>query len=71
MAKRLDGLDKDMLKMLAKLPAGYTYAKTRKNHVRVMDPAGRTIATSAGTASDRRSLNNFRGDLRRAGVQGL
>jgi hypothetical protein len=46
--------------------AGFTVTKTRKNHHRVTNPEGRTVAVFPNTPSDRRAYLNARAVLRRA-----
>lgn len=62
-------IPKDVRRLLDQLPDGWTYAQTKGCHIRVMNPAGRTVATSAGSSGDKRAILNFRAELRRAGVQ--
>ena len=44
--------------------AGFTIGKTSKGHYKVTSPDGKALITP-GTASDHRSLMNFKADLRR------
>ena len=48
---------------------GFTVTATRSGHWLVRDPAGRAVATIAGTSSDHRSWRNAVAELRRAGLQ--
>jgi predicted RNA binding protein YcfA (HicA-like mRNA interferase family) len=46
---------------------GFTIKRSRgTSHWHVRDKAGRLVAVTSSTPSDRRSLRNFRRDLRRA-----
>ena len=47
---------------------GFTIRTTGKSHFQVRNAEGRVIAVCPGTASDHRSILNFRSDLRRGGV---
>ena len=47
---------------------GVTFKLTNRNHIEVHYDGSR-VALIAGTTSDRRSIKNLRGDMRRAGIQ--
>ena len=47
---------------------GYSVRKARSGHWHVRDQRGRLIAVTGSTPSDRRSLQNLRGDIRRSQV---
>lgn len=62
---------KDIDALLRKLgpPVGYTLTRgKRTGHWKVYDSAGRMVTSMSSTPSDYRSLRNFKGQLRRAGV---
>jgi predicted RNA binding protein YcfA (HicA-like mRNA interferase family) len=46
---------------------GYTVTRAKRtHHFKVWDKAGRLVTVTSSTASDWRSLKNFRGRVRRA-----
>lgn len=47
---------------------GWEHTRTGKDHHRFVSPEG-TIVVTSGTPSDKRSLENFRADMRRAGLR--
>lgn len=55
-----------LLKIVVK--QGGTWRTTGSGHFQIRNAEGRVIAITPGTASDHRSLANFRGDLRRGGI---
>ena len=62
------GLPKQLQDMLTVvLEQGWRAEYTSGGHIRVFPPTGRPISTSQ-TASDHRSYLNWRGQLRRAGL---
>lgn len=47
---------------------GWRVAVTKRGHLRMYAPDGKTMVGFSGTPSDWRSLRNFRAKLRAAGV---
>jgi len=57
--------DKDLAKLVRKLIGqGWTYERRRK-HGCLLHPGGRIKVTVPGSTSDRKALQNFKGDIKR------
>ncbi|HYQ69096.1 hypothetical protein [Actinophytocola sp.] len=68
MARRLK-LSKEIRPLInAAEAAGWTTARTRSNHLRLLAPNGVDAVLVSHTASDWRARNNLRADLKRHGV---
>lgn len=52
----------------AAMSQGWRYEESRRGHVRLYSPDGKTIVGHSGTPSDFRAMRNFRSRLKRAGV---
>lgn len=62
-------MNKDMKKLLHEVERqGFTWEYTKNSHIRIRNAAGQTVTVTGGTASDPRSILNFKAALRRAGI---
>jgi hypothetical protein len=62
-------MSKEMKQLVKQIEAnGYTVVQSGRNHLKVKNEAGGTVATMPGTPSDHRSILNTRAQMRRLGV---